>query len=130
MGRPGREAGVLDAAAGWTGLATLVAVSALVRAWASTKVAGPWFIPDEVTYAELGRSFYRLGRFEILGATPGFFGLVYPLFVGLPLHVAGTEHGYPLAKVLQSGVMSLAAVPVYAWGRSLVSRGWALVAAA
>jgi Dolichyl-phosphate-mannose-protein mannosyltransferase len=113
----------------WTALATLVGISALVRAWAGTKVAGPWFIPDEVVYAQLGQSLYRFGHFRILGSTPDFFSLVYPLFLGLPLHAAGIVRGYEIAKTLQALAMSLAAVPVYLWGRSLVSPGWALAAA-
>jgi hypothetical protein len=108
----------------------LVAVSTGLWAWAGTRISGPWFIPDEVVYAELGKSLYRLGHFEILGARPGFFSLIYPIFVGLPLHVARLERGYELAKGLQALAMSLTAVPIYIWGRSLVSQRMALAAAA
>src|SRR5205085_6674800 len=38
--------------------------------------------------------------------------------------------GYTLLKLLQALVMSLAAMPVYAWARPLAGRAWALVAAA
>src|ERR671922_1973683 len=111
-------------------VALLVLVSALLRGWAATRVPGPWFIPDEAIYAQLGRSLWSSGHFRILGSTPDFFGLVYPAFVGLPLHLAGITRGYEVAKWLQALAMSLAAVPVYLWGRTLVSEGWALVAAA
>ena len=37
--------------------------------------------------------------------------------------------GYSLLKVLQALVMSLTAVPVYLWGRTLMRKRWALVAA-
>jgi hypothetical protein len=114
----------------WAAPATLVAVSTGLWSWAGTRISGPWFIPDEVVYAELGKSLYRLGHFEILGARPSFFSLVYPLFSGLPLHVAGIERGYAVAKGLQAPAMSLAALPIYFWSRSLVSRPWALLAAA
>jgi hypothetical protein len=106
----------------------LVLVSALLRGWAATRVPGPWFIPDEVVYAKLGQSLWQAGHFRILGATPDFFGLVYPLFVGLPLHGAGVVNGYHVLKWLQPLAMSLAAVPVYLWARTLVSEGWALAA--
>jgi hypothetical protein len=109
--------------------ALLVAVSTGLWAWAGTRISGPWFIPDEVVYAELGKSLYRLGHFEILGARPGFFSLIYPAFVGLPLHAAQLERGYAVAKGLQAVAMSLTAVPIYVWSRSLVSQRWALVAA-
>jgi hypothetical protein len=111
-------------------VALLVLVSALLRGWAATRVPGPWFIPDEAIYAQLGQSLWSSGHFRILGSTPDFFGLVYPAFVGLPLHLAGITRGYEVAKWLQALAMSLAAVPVYLWGRTLVSEGWALVAAA
>lgn len=122
---PGR-AGELRAAAV---LAGLVLVSTGLRFWAGLAVPGPWFTPDEIVYGELGRSLYGLGRFEILGATPDFYGLVYPALVGLPLSLSDRELGYELLKALQAVVMSLAAVPVYLWGRSLMRRRWALTAA-
>ena len=108
----------------------LVGASALLRGWAATRVAGPWFIPDEAIYAQLGRSLWSSGHFRIFGDTPDFFSLLYPAFLGLPLHVFGTASGYEVAKWLQALAMSLAAVPVYLWGRTLVSEGWALAAAA
>src|SRR5205823_7975312 len=55
---------------------------------------------------------------------------VYPLLAGLPLSMHNAERGYAALKVLQAVVMSLVAVPVYLWGRTLMARGWALVAAA
>jgi Dolichyl-phosphate-mannose-protein mannosyltransferase len=117
------------ALARWAPPALLVAVSSAVWAWEALRVHGPWFIPDEVTYAELGKSLYRLGHFEVLGARPGFFSLVYPLFLGPALLLPGIERGYAVAKELQAVAMSLAALPVYCLGRSVVPRRWALVAA-
>ena len=111
-------------------LVALVAVSAAVRGWAALAVPSPWYIPDEVIYGELGRSLYEHGRFDILGGTPGFYGLVYPALVGLPLSLSDVELGYDLLRVLQAVLMSLVAVPVFLWGRTLMARGWALVAAA
>jgi hypothetical protein len=108
----------------------LVALSAAVRSWGALAVPGPWYTPDEQIYTELGRSLYSHGRFEILGETPDFFGLVYPAFVGLPLSLSDIGLGYDVLRVLQAVVMSLVAVPVYLWGRELMSARWALVAAA
>ena len=48
----------------------------------------------------------------------------------LPLSVSDLAGGYSVLKVLQALVISLAAVPVYFWARSVVPRRWALVAAA
>jgi hypothetical protein len=111
-------------------LGCLVGLSALLRFVAGLAVPSPWYMPDEVIYGELGRSLFREGRFEILGGTPDFYGVVYPALVGLPLAVLDPDRAYVLLKALQAAVMSLAAVPVYLWGRSLMSSRWALVAAA
>ena len=56
--------------------------------------------------------------------------MLVPALVGFPLSVFGLATGLDVLQGLQALVMSLAAVPVYLWGRSLVSRGWALAAAA
>ena len=70
------------------------------------------------------------GRLRILNGPTGFLSATAPALFGLPLSLGNLELGYSIAKVVDASVMSLAAVPVYLWGRSLVSRGWALVAAA
>ena len=111
-------------------LIALIATSTLLRLAAGRMVPSPWFSPDETIYAELGRSLYRTGGFEILGEPAAFFGLVYPALVGLPLSLSDVEAGYVLLKDLQALVMSLVAVPVYLWGRTLADERWALGAAA
>lgn len=114
----------------WLVLGGLVAVSTLLRFWAATEVRSPWIMPDEVIYAELAESLYREGRFEVLGQPAAFLSLVYPALVGPLLALDDLERWYHWTKLLQAAVMSLAAVPVYLWARSLVSRTWALAAAA
>jgi hypothetical protein len=113
----------------WSALLAIVFVSASLRTWAAGAVSGPWFTPDEMIYAELGRSLWTHARFEILGGNPGFFGVVYPALVGLPLHALGISRGYTVLKPLQALIVSLTAVPVYSWARSLMPARWALVAA-
>ncbi|MDX6510894.1 MAG: hypothetical protein QOE36_398, partial [Gaiellaceae bacterium] len=108
----------------------LVAVSTGLRLWAGLRIPVPWIAPDEVIYGELGRNLYEHGRLGILGHATSFYSLVYPALIGLPLAVGDPERGYDIAKALQAVVMSLAAVPVYYWGRSFLPRGWALAAAA
>jgi hypothetical protein len=83
---------------------------------------GPWIVPDEFSYAELARDLYSRGSFD------NFYGFVHPLLVGPPLSLTDRALGYELAKGLQAAAMSLAAVPVYLWGRALMPRAWALVA--
>lgn len=111
-------------------LGALVLGSTLVRFAAARGIHTPWIMPDEVIYGELGKSLYHSGRFEVLGENIGFFGLVFPALVGGPLSVSDLERGYHWLKLLQALVMSLTAVPVYFWARSLARPNWALVAAA
>ena len=113
----------------WLSLAALVVVSAFLRWLGARGVPSPWFTPDEQTYGLIGEGLWRHGRFEILGAHTPFYSLVYPLVAGLPLADGDAERGYAMLKVGQALLMSLAAVPVYLWGRSLMARPWALVAA-
>src|SRR5436190_21880133 len=111
-------------------LTILVAVSTLLRFWAATKIPTPWIAPDELIYAELGRSLYAHGTLALLGHRTSFFSLVYPALAGGPLSLGNVADGYTLLKALQALVMSLAAVPVYLWGRRLVRPSLALLAAA
>ena len=111
-------------------LAALVAVSTIVRAVAGLRVPTPWIAADEMIYAELGRSLWESGRLDILGQDAAFYSLIHPSVIGLPIALFDTAVGYDIARVLQAFVMSLAAVPVFAWGRRLMSESWALAAAA
>jgi hypothetical protein len=114
----------------WKVLLVLIGISAALRAWAAEGIATPWIAPDELIYAELGRSFWATGHLSLLGQSTGFFSFVYPALAGLPLSLSGRQSGYDLLRAVQPVAMSLTAVPVYLWGREVVSRGWALVAAA
>ena len=108
----------------------LVAASTLVRLWAARSVPAPWITPDEQTYALIGRSLYETGRFEVLGRDAGLLSLVYPAVIGLPFRLFEPHTAYIAVKAFQVLLMSLTAIPVYFWGRTVMSRGWALSAAA
>ena len=114
----------------WAVLAALVALSTALRAWAGLRVPTPWISADEEIYAELGRSLYASGRLEILGNPTAFYSLVYPALAGLPLALFDPEAGYRLLKVVQALAMSLAAIPVYLWGRAFLTPRCALAAGA
>lgn len=114
----------------WAALALLIAASTGLRAWAAREAAGPWIAPDEMIYSLLGRGLYHTGHLAILGGPTPFYSLFVPAFAGIPLSLGSFGFGYGLLKVLQALVMSLTAVPVYLWAQSLVSRRWALTAAA
>jgi len=111
-------------------LTLLVVVSIGLRFWAAILVPVPWIVPDEFVYGLLGESLYHTGHFSILGGPVRFYTLVVPIVVGAPLSIGDRETGYALLKIVQATVMSLAAVPVYLWGRAFLGRGKALLAAA
>jgi hypothetical protein len=114
----------------WAVVAGLVVVSTGLRAWAGLTVPVPWIAPDEMIYGLIGQSLYHSGTLDILGGQTPYYTLVVPAFAGLPLSLPNLELGYGLLKVLQALAMSMTAVPVYLWGRSLVAdRRWAVVAA-
>ena len=114
----------------WAVLAALVALSTGLRAWGGSMVPAPWYTPDEQIYGDLGRSLWSSGKLAVLGTTSPFYSLVYPAFAGLPLSLSDRVLGYDLLKGVQACVMSLTAVPVYLWGRSLMRTPYALLAAA
>jgi hypothetical protein len=114
----------------WAWLVGLVAVSSALRSWAASRIPIPWILPDETIYAELGKSLWETGRLDILGEPTRFYGLVTPALVGLPLTIGDIADGYRALQAIQAVVISLAAVPVFFWARSLGSDAWALAAAA
>jgi len=113
----------------WAALAALVLVSTAFRAWAALEVPVPWIAPDEMVYGLLGRSFWLHGSLSILGGPTPYYSLLTPLLAGFPLSAFGLDTGYDVLHGLQAFVMSLAAVPVYLWARTLVSRRSAFAAA-
>ena len=113
----------------WVVLCFLLVGSIVLRAWAALAVPSPWMSPDEESYAAIGRGLWDGHGLSVLGRPAGYLSFFYPLFIGLPLSLSDVHLGYDLTKVLQATTMSLAAVPVYLWSRSLMSRGYALLAA-
>jgi hypothetical protein len=111
-------------------VAAMICLSAGFRAWAARDVPVPWIAPDEMIYGLIGYGLWHTGHLAILGGPTPFYNLLVPAFTGIPLSIGSFGFGYGLLKVLQAIAMSLAAIPVYAWGRSLASQRWALVAVA
>src|SRR5438093_13746350 len=98
-------------------LAALIVFSALARYLAQLRLNGLWIMPDEVIYASLGTNLYEHGRLAVLDGPQVLYSIVYPALIGLPLSLAGIEAGRAIVEAIQPLVMSLAAVPVYSWGR-------------
>src|ERR1051326_4723175 len=100
----------------------LVLLSTGLRIWAARQIPGPWITPDEAIYGLLGSSVYHTGHLAILGGPPPFYSLVEPIVVGPWLAFSDLELGHRVLQGIQPFLMSLAAVPVYLWGRSLMPR--------
>ena len=84
--------------------------------------------PDEPTYTMLGRSLWSHGTLTMLGDQAPFYGIVYPLLAGLPLHAFDAATGVDVLQGVQAIVMASTGLVVYAWARRVVSTGFALVA--
>ncbi len=89
----------------------------------------PWIAPDEMIYGLVGESLWETGQLSIRGMSTPYYSLLTPALVGLPMTLDDRETGVAVAQALQALAMSLAAVPVYLWGRRLAGPGWGLVAA-
>jgi Dolichyl-phosphate-mannose-protein mannosyltransferase len=123
-----RQFAVAHPAAAW--LAGLMTLSAVLRFALAYWMPAPWIFADELIYSELGKSFASSGSFAIRDVHGLGFGPLYPLLIS-PMYAMfeSVPHAYLAIKVMNSLVMSLAAVPTYFLARRLVSRGWAVVAA-
>ena len=91
---------------------------------------GPWIMPDEAIYAERALALWHHGSLPLLHGQGAGYGVLYPALAGVALAWGGFAHGYDWLKPLQAIVVSLAAVPVYAYGRRLMPPACALLAAA
>jgi hypothetical protein len=115
-----------------SGLALLALISASIvgQIIASLKRSTIIFFPDEYLHSELSRSISSHGLPLVRGALVLFPSLLQPI-VTAPCWLAGSvETGFRASMILDSVVMSLAALPVYWLGRRLGLSGWLALAAA
>ncbi|MFN2467950.1 MAG: hypothetical protein ABR521_07480 [Gaiellaceae bacterium] len=110
-------------------LAGLVATAAAARAGIATQVETPWFLVDELIHSELAKSLAAGGGFDVRGEHVAV-SYVYPALIAPAWWAGSIATTYVLAKAIGALIMSLAAVPVYLWGRRFVSPLAALGAAA
>jgi hypothetical protein len=108
----------------------LVGVSTLLHWLAGRRLTGLWILPDEAIYAARALGLWRHGTLTLLHGEGAGYSVLYPVVAGFPLSMGSLETGYGSLKLLQALVVSLAAVPVFAYGRRLMPRRYALLAAA
>jgi glycosyltransferase involved in cell wall biosynthesis len=132
-GRPRAEPvrpGALGRVPVWTWLAVIVIGSIGLRYGFSRRVVAPWIMVDELIYSEFAKSFAATGHFLVRGHHGGAYGVLYPLLISPAWKLfTGVPSAYAAAKVINSVLMSLTAIPAYFLARRVVAPRPALVAA-
>jgi hypothetical protein len=115
----------------WFWLSSIVAVSIVVRAALAHRIVAPWIMVDELVYSELAKSFAAHGHFLVRGVPSHGYGFVYPVLLAPSWRLfTSVPDAYVAAKLTNSVVMSLAAVPAYYLARRLMAPRYALIVAA
>jgi Dolichyl-phosphate-mannose-protein mannosyltransferase len=120
----------LRAVPAWVWLVVIVIGSFSFRAWLSRHMLAPFIMTDELIYSELGKSLAATHGFEIREYPVTGYGLLYSALIS-PAYALfdSLTDAYAAVKVINSLVMSLAAVPAYLIARRVVAPPLALLAA-
>jgi uncharacterized membrane protein len=114
----------------WFWLGAIVVASAVFRAILTRGIVAPFIMVDEVIWAELARGIASSGELVVRGESDPGYGFVYPLVISPAYAFFDTlPDAYAAVKVLNSAVMSLAAVPAYFLARRVVGESMSLLAA-
>jgi hypothetical protein len=115
----------------WPLLAAVVLGGTLVNSLLAIPIWRPRVFGDETIYWQLGRAFAWTGHFTVRGGSAPRYGVVYPALLAIPQRLGSDQHSaYVIAQVMNALLFSLAALPTYAIARRVLSRRWALLAAA
>jgi hypothetical protein len=111
----------------WVG--AIVVLSAAFRFQNARTSPTPWILPDEYIYADLSRNLAESGHFVVNGVSMA--GWTYgPLYAVLQAPIwmltSSTEQAYAAAQLINSFVMSSAAVFAYLLGRRALDKRSAL----
>ena len=112
-------------------MTAIVGVSVLRLTMYASQLPGPWIIPDELIYTELGRSAAESAAFTIRDEATRVYALLYAVVIA-PAYLLWDEpeSSYRAVKAINAVAMSFAAVPVYLLARRFASSGWAVAMAA
>jgi hypothetical protein len=111
-------------------LTALVVVSTAARIALSWSLTAGWIAPDESTYLEAARGIVETGHSTYLGTSNGLHAIGYPLFLIPFTFIGKLGTATHVVAAVQALAMSLTAVPVFLWGRRLMSERRAFLAAA
>jgi hypothetical protein len=112
-----------------TALAGIYCISVVVYAIAGSKHLIPNLIPDEFFYGKLAQGLAFGDGLQWRGSGWGLPPL-WPTLLSLAWHGGSVPHGYAVAKVMGSVLVSTTVIPVWLLGRTLVGPRLALVPAA
>jgi hypothetical protein len=112
-------------------LVAIVALATVTHAALALRSPSIWIVPDELNYAELAKSLGGGGLPRIRGDVSLTYGLGYPIILA-PLWAIFDDvtNAYTAAKILNSLVLSLTAVPAFSLARRFVDDKQALLVAA
>jgi hypothetical protein len=103
-------------------------LAVVVRLLLADRIATPWIMIDELIYSELAKSFADRGDFVLRESPSTLNNVAYPVMIAPAWFAESIDTAYGLARTINVVLMVLAAVPVYLWGKRLMSPGYALLA--
>jgi hypothetical protein len=106
----------------------LLVVALVVRLLLTEKIVTPWILADELIYSDLAKSFAQSGSLLLRSEHFAFYTALYPVLIAPAWLTHSMEGTYGVAKAINALLMTLTAVPLYAWARRLVSPRYALLA--
>jgi hypothetical protein len=110
-------------------LAGVLLLAFVVRLVLAYRIATPWIMVDEFIYSELAKGFAAHGEFLIRETASPFRNVAYPALTSPAWLADPIETAYDIARAINVALMVVTAVPVYLWGRRLMSQGYTLLAA-
>src|SRR5690242_2758642 len=113
---------------GWLIVAGGIFVTAALRGWLASRIAMPWLFSDELVHSELAKNLTNGSLFEIRGRHVNIT-YAYPLVLAPAWLLSSLGATYAVAKAFGVVLVSVAAVPVYLWGRRFLTPIGAAVAA-
>jgi 4-amino-4-deoxy-L-arabinose transferase-like glycosyltransferase len=109
--------------------AGVVLLALVVRLVLADRIVTPWIMIDELIYSEMAKSFAESGDFVLRDSASSLNNVAYPVMIAPAWLAESIATAYGFARAINVVLMVLAAVPVYFWGKRLMSAGYALLAA-
>jgi hypothetical protein len=109
--------------------AGIVLLALVVRLLLADRIVTPWIMADELIYSEMAKSFAQHGDFLVRDSPSTLNNVAYPALIAPAWLAESIDTAYGLARTINVVVMVSAAVPVYFWGKRLMSAGYSLLAA-